>query len=59
MGNTCCCRADDKPDINVKVHDVICCDHIKCMSSCCIRAPKKHHHHKPTLSITELKLDSL
>jgi len=42
----CCCKEDDKqPDINVKVHDVICCDNISCMSSCCIKPPKKHHHH--------------
>ena len=42
----CCCKEEDKqPDINVKVHDVICCDNISCMSSCCIKPPKKHHHH--------------
>lgn len=39
----CCCKEDDKqPDINVKVHDVICCQDIA--STCCIKAPKKHHH---------------
>ena len=42
-----CFGKDDKeqPEINVKVHDVICCDNIACMSSCCIKPPKKHHHH--------------
>ena len=63
MGNKpCCCKDDKDPSINVKVHDVVCCQAIT--STCCIRASKKHHHHhkhheKTTLSITELKLDSL
>jgi len=46
MGNSpCCCKdKDDDPKIEVKIHDVICCDNIQ--SSCCIKAEKKHHHHK-------------
>ena len=46
MGNLlCCCKDDKEPEINVRVHDVICCDNIECISSCCIKPPKKHHHH--------------
>ena len=57
MGNIPCCCKDDK-DIEIKVKDVYCCDHIK--SSCCIRTERRHHHHhKSTHSKVELKLDTL
>ena len=74
MGNIPCCCKDDK-DIEIKVKDVYCCDHIK--SSCCIRTERRHHHHHKnnlcnaqvlgqalqglttTHSKVELKLDNL
>ena len=46
MGNKPCCCRDDQPNVEVKVKDVYCCDHIK--SSCCIRTERRHHHHKTT-----------
>lgn len=52
MGNNPPCISkldkDEKTDetkVEVKIHDVICCDKIQ--SSCCIKTEKKHHkHHK-------------
>ena len=59
MGNKPCCCRDDQPNVEVKVKDVYCCDHIK--SSCCIRTERRHHHKTThsTHSKVELKLDSL
>ena len=52
MGNKPCCCRDDQPNVEVKVKDVYCCDHIK--SSCCIRTERRHHHHKTTHHTLEL-----
>jgi hypothetical protein len=54
MGNSPCCATkedNDEPKVEVKIHDVICCDNIR--SNCCIKTEKKHHKHKSTHSIRE------
>ena len=46
MGNVCCCKNKEDPNININIKDICNDNKCSCLSKCCISNQKKHKHHK-------------